>query len=79
MTSNGLALAREKMAQAGVDQLAIDVFSYYYHRLEHGDTGMMPEATIDPLDMPALADVEVSEQEAADAIAKTVVIKLNGG
>ena len=79
MTSNGLALARAKMAEAGVDKLAIDVFAYYFHRLEHGDTGMIPEDTIDPLDMPALADAEVSDEQAADAIAKTVVIKLNGG
>ena len=67
------------MTEAGVDPLAIDVFTYFYRRLEFGDTGMIPEDTIDPLDMPALADVEVSDEVAADAIAKTVVIKLNGG
>ncbi len=40
---------------------------------------MIPESTIDPLDMEALADVEVSDDAAADAIRGTVVIKLNGG
>lgn len=67
------------MSEAGVDPLAIEVFAYYYRRLEFGDTGMIPEDSIDPLDMPSLADAEVSEEEAATAIARTAVIKLNGG
>ncbi len=40
---------------------------------------MIPESTIDPLDMESIADVEVSDDAAADAIRGTVVIKLNGG
>ena len=40
---------------------------------------MIPESTIEPLDMEALADVEVSDEQAADAIRTTAVIKLNGG
>ena len=67
------------MADAGVDPTAIEVFSHYYRLLEHGETGMIPESTIDPLDMEALADVEVADEAAADAIRGTVVIKLNGG
>ena len=67
------------MTAAGVDPLAIEVFAHYYRRLEHGETGMIPENTIDPLQMPALADVEVSDAAAQEAIAKTAVIKLNGG
>ncbi|GAA1478124.1 UTP--glucose-1-phosphate uridylyltransferase [Nocardioides aestuarii] len=71
--------ARQKMAAAGVDEVAIETFAHYYRLLEHGETGMVPEASIEPLDMPRLADVEVSDEAAAAAIAKTVVIKLNGG
>ena len=67
------------MADAGVDPTAIEVFSHYYRLLEHGETGMIPESTIEPLDMEALADVEVTDEAAADAIRGTVVIKLNGG
>ena len=40
---------------------------------------MIPESAIEPLDMESLADVEVDEQAAADAIRTTAVIKLNGG
>ncbi|HET7684187.1 MAG TPA: UTP--glucose-1-phosphate uridylyltransferase [Marmoricola sp.] len=75
----GLRQAREKMAAAGVHPLAIDVFAHYYRLLENGETGMIPESSIEPLDMPALADVEVSDEVAADALGRTAVIKLNGG
>ncbi|MGN0064790.1 MAG: UTP--glucose-1-phosphate uridylyltransferase [Nocardioides sp.] len=79
MGSQGLELARAKMRAAGVDEVAVETFAHYYRLLEHGETGMIPEATIDPLDMPALADVEVDEQAAVEALAATAVIKLNGG
>lgn len=75
----GLRLAREKMAAAGVDPLAIDVFAHYFRLLERGETGMIPEGTIDPLDMPSIDDVEVSAEEGASALRTTAVIKLNGG
>lgn len=77
--SGGLEKARAKMLDAGVDPVAIETFAHYYRLLEHGETGMIPEATIDPVDMESLADVEVAADVAADAIGKTVAIKLNGG
>ena len=79
MGSAGLNLARQKMVEAGVDEVAIETFAHYYRLLEHGETGMVPEDTIEPLDMESLAGVEVSEEAAAEAIRHTVVIKLNGG
>ena len=79
MNSKGLRLAREKMQAAGVDPVAVDVFAHYYRQIEHGETGIIAESTIDPLDMDSLADVEVSEDRASDAIGATAVIKLNGG
>ena len=78
-TTNGLELARAKMRDAGVDEVAIDTFAHYYRLLEHGETGMIPESSIDPLDMESLADVEVSDDVAAEAVRHTAVIKLNGG
>ena len=79
MSDEGLRQAREKMTAAGVDPVAIDVFAHYYRLVESGETGMVPESSIEPLDMDALADVDVPDEVAAEAIAKTVVIKLNGG
>jgi UTP--glucose-1-phosphate uridylyltransferase len=79
MSDQGLQQARDKMAQAGVDPVAIDVFSHYYRLVESGETGMVPESAIEPLDMEALADVDVPDDAAREAIGGTVVIKLNGG
>ncbi|QBR92341.1 UTP--glucose-1-phosphate uridylyltransferase [Nocardioides euryhalodurans] len=79
MGSAGLNRARAKMADAGVDEVAIETFAHYYRLLEHGETGMVPESTIEPLDMESLDDVEVADDDAAEAIRATAVIKLNGG
>ena len=68
------------MAEAGVGEAAIDVFSHYYRELEAGATGLIREDTIEPLtDPPMLDDIEVDEAMAREAIGKTVIIKLNGG
>jgi UTP--glucose-1-phosphate uridylyltransferase len=79
MGSAGLHKARAKMEEAGVDPVAIETFAHYFRLLEHGETGMIPESSIDPVDMPALADVEVPDDVAAEAVRRTAVIKLNGG
>ena len=69
-----------KMRTAGANEPAIEVFSHYYREAAAGVTGMIPEDTISPLtDPPQLSDVVVDPQTARDAIARTVIIKLNGG
>jgi UTP--glucose-1-phosphate uridylyltransferase len=80
MSEQGLKLAQDKMVAAGVNPQAIEVFSHYYHQLEEGVTGFIPEDSIEPLEHPdLLGDVTVSDQDARAALAATVVIKLNGG
>ncbi|MCW2852364.1 MAG: UTP--glucose-phosphate uridylyltransferase [Nocardioides sp.] len=79
MGSSGLNKARAKMVEAGVDEVAIETFAHYFRLLEHGETGMIPESSIDPVDMPSLGDVEVDDELAAQAVRHTAVIKLNGG
>jgi len=79
MGSAGLQRAVAKMRDAGVDEVAVETFAHYYRLLEHGETGMIPEASIEPIDMPALADVEVADEDAVAALRRTAVIKLNGG
>ncbi|MEI7055774.1 UTP--glucose-1-phosphate uridylyltransferase [Nocardioides sp. CCNWLW239] len=79
MGSPGLAKAMAKMRDAGVDDVAVQTFAHYYRQLEHGETGMIPEDTIEPVDIPSIGDVEVSDEEAHAAISTTAVIKLNGG
>jgi UTP--glucose-1-phosphate uridylyltransferase len=79
MSSAGLDRARAKMSDAGIDPVAIDTFAHYYRLLEHGETGLIRESTIEPLDMESLADVEVDDEAASAALRTTAVIKLNGG
>ncbi len=79
MGSPGLKAARDKMVAEGVDEVAIETFAHYYRLLEHGETGMIPESTIDPVDMESLDDVTVDDETAQAAIRTTAVIKLNGG
>jgi UTP--glucose-1-phosphate uridylyltransferase len=79
MSDQGLEQARAKMQDAGVDPVAIDVFEHYYRLVESGETGMIPESSIEPLDIPALADADIASPAPTDGLAGTVVIKLNGG
>ncbi len=79
MGSPGLDQARQKMLEAGVDEIAIETFAHYYRLLEHGETGLIPESAIEPIEMDSLAEVEVDDDVAAEAIRTTAVIKLNGG
>ncbi|MBC7277934.1 UTP--glucose-1-phosphate uridylyltransferase [Nocardioides sp.] len=79
MGSPGLAKAMAKMRDAGVEDVAVQTFAHYYRQLEHGETGMIPEDAIEPVDIPSISDAEVSDEEAHAAISTTAVIKLNGG
>jgi UTP--glucose-1-phosphate uridylyltransferase len=80
MSEAGLHRAQQKMADAGISPQAIDVFGHYYHQLEEGFTGFILEDSIEALTDPELlSNATVSEEDAAAALAKTVIIKLNGG
>jgi UTP--glucose-1-phosphate uridylyltransferase len=79
MSSAGLERARAKMTDAGIDPVAIETFAHYYRLLEHGETGMIAESSIEPIDSESLADVEIGDESASAALRATVVIKLNGG
>jgi UTP--glucose-1-phosphate uridylyltransferase len=79
MSAAGLERARAKMTAAGIDPVAIETFAHYYRLLEHGETGMIAEDSIDPIDSESLADVEVADESASKALRTTAVIKLNGG
>ena len=56
MGSAGLEIARAKMVDAGVDPVAIETFAHYYRLLEHGETGLIAEASIEPVHIERLAD-----------------------
>ncbi|KRE61978.1 UTP--glucose-1-phosphate uridylyltransferase [Nostocoides sp. Soil756] len=80
MTSDALHAATDTMREAGVDELAIRVFADFHRQLSEHVTGTIPEDTINPLtDVPALADAHPDDGAVAAALARTVVVKLNGG
>jgi UTP--glucose-1-phosphate uridylyltransferase len=74
---DGLSASIEKMRAEGVADAAIETFRDLYTRWQEGETGLLPEADIEPLrDLPSLEDLEDTDSDALDA---TVVLKLNGG
>ena len=80
MSKEGLAQAVARMTDRGVDALAIRVFEDAYAQLEEGVTGLIPEADIEPLrDVPTLESITIDDDELAEALARTAVVKLNGG
>lgn len=80
VSEEGLRQARDKMTAAGVAPVAVDVFEHYYRQLEEGATGLIREDTIAPLlDPPRLDAVAVDDEQAREALARTVIVKLNGG
>lgn len=80
MSEQGLRAAQDKMRQAGVNEAAVKVFTHYYQQVEAGTTGLIPEETISPLvEVPRLEDIDISEEAERSALAKTVIIRLNGG
>ena len=80
MSDQGLERARRKMTEAGVAERAVEVFAHHYRDLESGATGIIAEDDVDPVtDLPRLDEVDVDEARAAEALAVTAVVKLNGG
>lgn len=80
MSADHLHAALEKMRAEGVADVAIRTFAHYYERLRAGERGVLAEADIQPVAaLPDADELPGDEQGARDALAQTVVIKLNGG
>jgi UTP--glucose-1-phosphate uridylyltransferase len=77
---SGLEASIEKMRGEGLPDAAIDSFAHYYERLAEGEQGMLPESELEPVtDVQDSAELPDDAEAAAEALDKTVVIKLNGG
>jgi UTP--glucose-1-phosphate uridylyltransferase len=73
---DGLQASVEKMEREGIPAAAIDTFRHYYEQLAQGETGMLPESEIEPVeDVQQLDDLPAGEPPLDAA----VVLKLNGG
>jgi UTP--glucose-1-phosphate uridylyltransferase len=76
MSAEGLEASVEKMRRDGVPDAAIATFRHYYEQLEAGESGLIPEDSIEPVR--DLTDAE-SLPERDAPLDEAVVIKLNGG
>jgi len=79
MTDARVELIRETMRREGIDATAIDTFERHFRSLLGGATGMVPETDIEPHDALRIHGQPVSEEVASAALARTAIIKLNGG
>jgi UTP--glucose-1-phosphate uridylyltransferase len=77
---SGLEASVEKMRRDDVGDAAVEAFADAYRRLEEGETGVLPEDAIEPVDdLPAAGDLPDAGPDAGGALDRAVVIKLNGG
>src|SRR5215207_1330325 len=76
MSADGLKASVEKMEAEGIPQPAIKTFRHYYEQLESGETGMLPESEIEPVEEVASLD-ELPDEDGP--LEEAVVLKLNGG
>ena len=68
------------MSADGIHPRAIAVFSHSYEMLASGETGLLAEPDLEPVEeLPRLAELETDPRAAHDALAATAVVKLNGG
>jgi UTP--glucose-1-phosphate uridylyltransferase len=80
MSDEGLRASVEKMRDEGVAEPAIRAFEHYYRQLEAGETGLMPEDSIEPVtDLPALDELPDDSEAQHDALRHAIVLRLNGG
>lgn len=77
----GIDAFRKRMEADGLPALAIETFARHYAQLESGETGLIPESSLTPVD--DLPDLERMPGELArtgeTALERCVMIKLNGG
>jgi UTP--glucose-1-phosphate uridylyltransferase len=80
VTDTALASALDKMRADGVADVAVKTFAHYYELLQAGEKGTLAESEIEPVDeLPDADELPEDAQGASEALAQTVIIKLNGG
>jgi len=77
---DALNASLDKMRADGVAEVAVKTFAHYYERLRAGEAGVLAESEIEPVaELPDADELPDDEEGARAALARTVVIKLNGG
>lgn len=72
---------RTRMNDEGLPAVAVDTFLHYHAQLASGETGLMPESDLEPVD--TLPDADALDPALVEtgraALPRTVYLKLNGG
>src|SRR3954471_20041826 len=77
---SGLQASIDKMRGDDVGDAAVQAFADAYERLQEGETGVLPESEIEPVDdLPDADEFPGGDDSAGGALDHAVVIKLNGG
>ena len=80
VSREGLVASVEKMRSGGVADAAIRAFEHYYRQLEAGETGLLPEDSIEPVtELTALGELARDSRAERDALRRAIVLRLNGG
>jgi UTP--glucose-1-phosphate uridylyltransferase len=80
VSEDGLRASIDKMREEGVPDAAVRAFEHYYRQLEAGETGLMPEDSIEPVtELPALDDLPHDAGAEREALRRAIVLRLNGG
>jgi UTP--glucose-1-phosphate uridylyltransferase len=70
----------ERMRREGLEPIVIENFRHYYTALVGGETGLVPEKSIAPVDsLPRLQDLGEYAEAGRAALGQAVILKLNGG
>lgn len=73
---------QDKMKREGLAPIVIDTFAHYYEKVVTGETGMISDAEIEPVDpaaVPRLENLSEFSERGRAALGRTVRIILNGG
>src|SRR3954468_20247109 len=77
---SGLQASIDKMRRDDVGDAAVQAFADAYERLQEGETGVLPESDLEPVDtVPDADELPGGDDTAGGALDHAVVIKLNGG
>src|SRR3954453_23992418 len=77
---SGLQASIDKMRRDDVGDAAVQAFADAYERLQQGETGVLPESDLEPVDAVPDADaLPGGDDTAGGGLDHAVVIKLNGG
>ena len=77
MSTGGLQAAVEKMRRDGAPEAAVDTFAHYSRALEAGESGLLPESEIEPVE--SLPDADALAEAGDAPLDRVVILKLNGG